>query len=32
MPAFEAPDVPDESYRDGANTEYAIQELRRFKG
>jgi len=30
-PAFEAADVPDEAYPDGANTVHAIEQLRRFK-
>jgi iduronate 2-sulfatase len=30
-PAFEAADVPDNAYPDGANTEYAIKELNRLK-
>ena len=30
-PAFEAADVPDHAYPDGANTVYAIRQLRRFK-
>ncbi len=30
-PAFEAGDVPDNAYPDGANTDYAIKELSRLK-
>ena len=30
-PAFEAGDVPDNAYPDGANTDYAIKELNRLK-
>jgi arylsulfatase A-like enzyme len=30
-PAFEAADVPDNSYPDGANTDYAIRELSKVK-
>jgi len=30
-PAFEAADVPDGAYPDGANTEHAIRQLRRLK-
>ncbi len=31
-PAYEAADVPDNYYPDGANTDHAIAELRRLKG
>lgn len=31
-PAFEAPDVPDNAYADGARTDLAIDQLRRFQG